>query len=622
MTTTSTKLNPKKSVSTAITTEDDGLSERTWWISAVAILVVGAIIRLFDLSLVPLHHDEGVNGNFLVSLVREGKYTYNPENYHGPTLYYFSAIIPWVMRFFRGRDFGDAHGLTTFNIRLVTVVFGVATIGLALLLRKRLGTIGALSAAALIAVSPGTVYFSRYFIHESLYVFFTLGIVVAALKYYDTGHATYLILAAISAALMVATKETWIINGPVLLIALFTTSLYFWLRRIIFPKSMPAKEVRSEDGLLARFGGPVSVATVALIAFTVFIVVNVLFYSSFFTNYPKGVNDALRTLTLWRKRTHEHEHGFLQYFSWLRQMESPILLLGAVGAAIAVWRADNKTVVFIAQWAFGLLLAYSLVGYKTPWLCLNFIVPLALIGGYGLERLYRQRNEAGVPLMMAGGAILMLALGSLITVKRGEAGAITGVSWDFNITRHWMVLVLMLGLALYAGYTMYSKNDRYTSTANFAVAALLVLSICGYQMYKLNFVNYDDDRYAYVYAHTRRETLVLVDQIDRIANQMKTGQETGIALLSPEYWPLPWYFRNYKRVGYYQHVVPTTEPIVIAQGGVQDEEVENILGAEYQKIDSATLNDPRVDPQRSPNGSFCLRPGVNLLLYVRRDVAK
>jgi predicted membrane-bound mannosyltransferase len=151
---------------------------------------------------------------------------------------------------------------------------------------------------------------------------------------------------------------------------------------------------------------------------------------------------------------------------------------------------------------------------------------------------------------------------------------------------------------------------------------LLVLSICGYQMYKLNFVNYDDDRYAYVYAHTRRETLVLVDQIDRIANQMKTGQETGIALLSPEYWPLPWYFRNYKRVGYYQHVVPTTEPIVIAQGGVQDEEVENILGAEYQKIDSATLNDPRVDPQRSPNGSFCLRPGVNLLLYVRRDVAK
>jgi len=45
----------------------------------------------------------------------------------------------------------------------------------------------ALSAAVLIAISPGAVYLSRYFIHESLFVFFTLGIVVAALKYYDTG---------------------------------------------------------------------------------------------------------------------------------------------------------------------------------------------------------------------------------------------------------------------------------------------------------------------------------------------------------------------------------------------------------------------------------------------------
>lgn len=31
-------------------------------------------------------------------LVRHGFYEYNPENYHGPTLYYFSAVIPWISR--------------------------------------------------------------------------------------------------------------------------------------------------------------------------------------------------------------------------------------------------------------------------------------------------------------------------------------------------------------------------------------------------------------------------------------------------------------------------------------------------------------------------------------------
>jgi hypothetical protein len=47
------------------------------------------------------------------------------------------------------------------------------------------------------------------------------------LKYYETGRGLYLILASISAALMFATKETWLMNGPVLLIACISTAIYF-----------------------------------------------------------------------------------------------------------------------------------------------------------------------------------------------------------------------------------------------------------------------------------------------------------------------------------------------------------------------------------------------------------
>ncbi len=529
-----------------------GMTEHSWRISAAAIVAVGAFLRFAYLTLVPLHHDEGVNGNFLVSLVRQGTYTYDPNNYHGPTVYYFAAIIPWVARFLDGPTARDNYGLTTFNIRLVTVAFGIATIVLTLMLRKRLGSVGALSAAALIAISPGAVYLSRYFIHESLFVFFTLGIIVAALKYYDSGATVYLILAAISAALMTATKETWIINGPVLLIALITTTVYFWMRGKL--QGRPSGTAGKTGKFLERFGGPISVATVALMAFTVFIVVNVLFYSSFFTNYPKGVNDALLTLSLWRKRTHEHEHPWSQYLVWLFQEEGLLLFLGGIGALIAVWRANNRFAVFIAQFSFGLLAAYSLVGYKTPWITLNFIVPLALTTGYALEVFYRKLQEFEQP---------------------------------------WV----------------------------FLAPAILIVAFCGYQMYQLNFVHYDDDQYVYVYAHTRRETLVMLEQIDRVANQMKTGYDTGVAIVSPEYWPLPWYFRDYKRVGYYGKVVQTSEPVIIGQTG-QEEEIKSTFGAQYQQIDSSTLNDPRIFPDRNPEGSFTLRPGVDLLLYVRKDVKR
>jgi uncharacterized protein (TIGR03663 family) len=540
---------PLTSVSDSLPGE---ISQFTFRVSAAAILIVSAFLRLFHLALVPLHHDEGVNGNFLVSLVRNGTYTYDPNNYHGPTLYYFSAIFAWIARFFGGVGARDAYGLTTFNIRFVTAAFGVATVGLALLLRKRLGAIGALSAAALIAISPGAVYLSRYFIHESLFVFFALGIVVAAVRYYDTGAGVYPILGAISAALMTATKETWIINGPVLLIALITTSLYFWLRKKMAARN--GSEFVEYEPFLDRFGGPISVATVALVAFTVFIVVNVLFYSSFFSNYPKGVNDSLQTLALWRKRTHEHAHPWYQYIRWLLQKESIILILGGIGALIALWRADNRFALFVAQWAFGLLAAYSLVGYKTPWIALNFIVPLALTSGYTLDVVYRKLREFNQPLF-------------------------------------------------------------------FLAPAVLIVAFCGYQMYQLNFVYYDDDKYVYVYAHTRREMLVMLDEVDRVAKRMNTGHDTGIAIVSPEYWPLPWYFRDYKRVGYYQKVVPTTEPVIIGSVG-QEEEIKATYGDQYQQIDSSKLNDPRILPDRNPQGSFSLRPGVDLLLYVRRDVAK
>jgi uncharacterized protein (TIGR03663 family) len=533
------------------------ISERAWCLSAGTILLVGAFLRLVKLSLVPLHHDEGVNGNFLVTLVRDGKYFYDPQNYHGPTLYYFAAIIPWVVRFFGGKVAGNEYGLTTFNIRLVTALFGIGTIWLALLLRKRIGTMGALSGAALIAISPGAVYLSRYFIHESLFVFFTLGIVVAGLKYYDTGRSVYLILASSSAALMVATKETWIINGPVLLIALITTSVYFRLRDKL-DRKRNYDEASIGDRFRAtidRLGGPIPLLTIALVAFAVFILVAVFFYSSFFTNYPKGVADALKTLNLWRKRTHEHEHPWYQYAYWLLQEEGAVMLLGGVGALIAVWRADNRLAVFLSLWSFGLLTAYSFAGvsisrlfsdptYKTPWICLNFIVPLALTSGYGLNVVYEKLRD---------------------------------------YQQEWLFVPVCLTLAVF----------------------------CGYQLYQLNFIHYDDDVLPYVYAHTKRQMLTMLDEIDRIGQKNGTGTDTGVAIVSPDYWPLPWYFRDFKKIGYYGNITPTTEMVIIGSMA-QEEQLKTTYADRYDRLNSGLNQD----------GSYPLRPGVDLLLYVRRDVKR
>src|SRR5262249_12483591 len=100
------------------------------------------------------------------------------------------------------------------------------------------------------------------------------------------------------------------------------------------------------------------------------------------------------------------------------------------GALIAVWRANNRFAVFIAQFAFGLLVAYSLVGYKTPWIALNFIVPLALTAGYALAVFYQKLREFQQPWFFLAPAILMVAFCSykmfhLNSVHYNENGTAT-----------------------------------------------------------------------------------------------------------------------------------------------------------------------------------------------------
>ena len=564
------------------------MSDGAWFIAVVVILLVAAILRLYDLNLVPLHHDEGVNGNFLVRLVHEGYYHYDPANYHGPTLYYFAAALAWILKPFVGAN----ANLTTFGIRFVPALFGLATIGLVFTLRRNLGTVATLSAAFLLAVSPGAVYLSRYFIHETLFVFFTLGIVVALLKYFENPQGIYLILAALSAALLFATKETAMISVAVLMIALVVTQLYRLFWRAVGNTTKQKKRQQGSVGerdyrtFVERAGGSSTFVVWLVVALAVFIAAYVLFYSSFFTNYPQGVYDSLKTFQFWtRTGKKDHVKPFATYLWWLMEQESPLLVLGSLGALLAVLKPAKSFAMFSALWAFGLIAAYSLIAYKTPWLALNFIVPLALTSGVAIEWLYEALRKWELSQRLRGYAvagILLLAIGPLA----GMARIFDEVAYD-------------------------ATSDSFKGFMSTPVHAKTFIP--GYQTFDLNFLNYDNDNryYVYVYAHTRRETLKLLDEINRVAERTHQGSETGITIVAPDYWPLPWYLRNYKRVGYHGHMTPSTEPLIIARQD-QAAEVQATFGDRYQQIQSGF----------NTAGSFPLRPGVDLLLYTRAELVR
>jgi uncharacterized protein (TIGR03663 family) len=386
-----------------------------------------------------------------------------------------------------------------------------------------LGRAGALTAAALLAVSPGAVYFSRDFIHESEFVFFTLGVVLGFQRYRSTRQASWLLASAISAGLLFATKETAAISVIVLLLAAILTAGWAAYRRTEQPAAPPKQGPRPSR---AR---ALAVWTAAAV---IFLAVNAIFYSSFGSN-PAGLRDALRAFAFWTKTAaKDQQYPGYTYAAWLAREETCILALALAGGALALVKATSRFAMFVALWSFGLLAAYSLVPYKTPWLMLNFVVPMALTGGWAVNFVYEHARTA-------------------------------------------------MGRRLV-----------------FTIAGAM-LCLTAYQSLRLNFYEYDDPAHPYVYVQTRRGFLRLVEDVDRLAASAGAKQEISLAVLSRDYWPLPWYFRDYPHAAYPGKGVPAQQTFVITS-----EVQRRLLAPAFRGYDQV--------------GVYPSRPGVDLVLLMKR----
>ena len=115
-----------------------------------------------------MHTDEAVHAAKLGNFIETGEYTYNPHEYHGPTLYYFSLPFVWMSG---ARTLAEIPDETP--LRIAPVVFGTGLVVLLMLMGDGLGRRAAIYAGVLTAVSPAMVFYSRYYVQETLLVFFT-----------------------------------------------------------------------------------------------------------------------------------------------------------------------------------------------------------------------------------------------------------------------------------------------------------------------------------------------------------------------------------------------------------------------------------------------------------------
>ena len=325
--------------------------------------------------------------------------------------------------------------------------------------------------------------------------------------------------------------------------ATFVYLLYAW------DKSGSASEIEADSSRisLAAFcnglgtGGDRALIIAASVALIVYL--TVLFFSSFFT-YAAGVNAFFEAYAIWLKTgSKDHtQNGIWAYIDWGMKSDSPIMILSLVGLLIALMKGKNRFAMFAGLWAFGLFLAYSIIPYKTPWLALSFLLPMCIAAGY--------------------------AIGEVLEPKFLDA-----------------------------------KANAITKALGYSVAVMSI-SLLAYFTYDLNFVRYDDEDAPMVYAHTQREFLDMVADIERFAAESGKGKETAIDIVSPDYWPLVWYLKDYPKAVFHGRIADSTAEMIVAKKNDQDADVKRMYSGNYDYY-----------------ASYKLRSGVDLVLLVRKDLA-
>jgi uncharacterized protein (TIGR03663 family) len=546
-----------------------------------AAVVAAACLRLPQLAARPMHADEANQARKTATLYETGVYEYDVGDHHGPSLYWLTLPSLWL----RGvKDF--AHGEAA-DYRLVPVVFAAVSVLLVLLLADGLGGPATATAAAMLALSPTLVFYSRYYIQETLLVAATLAAVGCLWRYIRSGHTGWAIAAGAALGLMHATKETWVLSAAAMVAAGVLTLAWGRFRDGTWPDLRPRLRVVP---LLA------GLAAACLVAGA--------FYSGFGRDWH-GPWDSVRAYTsYWRRGTQSglHVEPGSYYFKlllacWpLRRLYAPeaaILVLAALGGGLSLARrragasepgasasgsgpcrraggAMPSLPLVRFLFFYGVILAalYAVIPYKTPWCALSFLNGL---------------------LLVAAAAPWLLKVSGTLRVPTPASG--------------------------------YPIGTR--SVPDTILAALLLLAGLGHlawQSYVLNFRVPLDQRHPYGHSYTSPDVPRLAARLEALAAALPAGRDMIVHAVVPEgYWPLPWYLRRLDadHVGYWldadcwraaaaDHATRGARPppaVIMFSPDVQDQ-IDAGLRAPYRKQMLVGLRPP----------------GVLLMVYVREDL--
>jgi uncharacterized protein (TIGR03663 family) len=298
--------------------------------------------------------------------MERGEYIYNPD-FHGPFLYHITALFFFLF------------GMSDITLRITQAIFGIATIAVLWFLKDHVKKETMLVLSLLIALSPSLVYYSRFAVHDSYFVFFTMACLVFLYLYSKTKESRYIYLFSACLAFLFTTKE----NAYITVAAMVA---YFGLEFLIefFNTKGSISKILKKNTYLNWIKDN---KKEIFISFVIFLSIFSIFYTSFF-RYPQNFVTAIKEPFIhWFTKTRT-QHGFFQPYSFylriLEEYDTTIFIFGLLGILLPVFVRNHYTKFASFFSAFNLVV-YLLMPYKEPNNVVHIVMPLAVSGAVFIE---------------------------------------------------------------------------------------------------------------------------------------------------------------------------------------------------------------------------------------------
>jgi len=504
----------------------------------IAVLGLATFLRFDQLSDRPFHFDEATGARITSLRLDNSSAGYSFNPKHHHGPLLSAVAAPICA--LAGES--SWKSMTKLSLRLGPALAGTLLVLMPLLWRKRFGDLPMLAAAALLATSPILVYYSRMFIHEMLLAFCGLAALLL-LCWKPKSNPTINpkpILLGLFIGLMFATKESFIIS----LIAWSAAGLLIAISHRNELAQIGWKKLTRDNWRLHRYAIAISLMTAAITA--------ILFYTNGLRN-PEGAWDAARTFFIYKTGA-GHDASFFYYFNMM-----------AVPSKGAIW------------W------------FETPVLILAVI---AFLRTYWPKQ--QNDNRANKQTDHQIDTIRFLAYVIVIHIL---------IYSLFSYKTPWLMCLPWCYTCLLAGLS-FRGAEQWRMPMKIAV--LLLFSAVLFQQTRLTrfaagrFAS--DARNPYAYAPTSRNVELLEQWMPKLCKELPPQALEPVAVVGTEFWPLPWYLRNFDTIGYWPEPNPaiTDCPLVLAMPKATEE-----MNAQLEKTHIAR--------------TYTLRANVAVMLYLRKD---